>query len=129
MKAEFKVKRQILLDLNEQEEYGLDLEDLLTEEDITEMWNDCSPDLGLWFEVDFGEYYDEEIPYSLNVEEYHCSTSFVRELPGFWIRFDNIRAIGLIDQSDLDLKFDEYNVVEVEPTNEPIQIMTFKVKK
>lgn len=130
MNLECKVKRQILLDLNEEEGFELTEEDLTTEGEIITIWEECGPDYQQWFDVDFGEYEDHEIPYSHYVEEYYSATKFARELPdGTWIRFDSICAIGLIDQSDLDLEFENYDVIEVEMMEETVVTKVFRVKK
>lgn len=44
MKEGFKVKRQILLDLAEEQAFDLDDTNLDTEEAIAQEWEDCGPD-------------------------------------------------------------------------------------
>lgn len=111
MKTEFKVKKQILLDLREEQEYDLDETNLNTEEGIAQEWDDCSPDFSDWFDEDFGDYEDERIPYSLYTEEYYVTQNIARQLPdGTWIRFKEFYPTNDLCLGDLYLEFEDYNV-------------------
>lgn len=129
MKAEFKVKRQILLDLVDEQGFDLDGTDLATEEGVAEAWEDCGPDYGEWFNHYFGGYEDEEIPASLGVEEYHCSRDYARLLPdGSWIRYSEMLPTNDLDIDDLDLSFEDYDVKALTMQEEVVTVKVFEVE-
>lgn len=111
MKTEFKVKKQILLDLREAQEYGLDETNLDTEQGVAQEWDDCRPDFSDWFDEDFGDYEDERIPYSLYTEEYYVTQNIARQLPdSSWIRFKEFYPTNDLCLSELYLNFEDYDV-------------------